>query len=149
MNIYSQPTHSTPSLETLLASEGIEKVELVLYKGDPFLLLTVPTGERLVDILDYTKFIIRDREDCYQDLELFVKMTKIGTEELRTIQDEGKEIKLLIQSADKNIDEATDLAEDAIKEPWLLGIWREMKRGVPWFGAGAAAATILIITSNN
>lgn len=102
-----------------------------------------------MDILDYTKFVIRDREECYQDLTLFVQATKIGTDELREIVDENEKVRILIESADGSIREATAMAEEAIKEPWLLGVWKGFKRGIVWFGAGAGTATLLILTSNN
>ena len=151
MSTYSQPTPSTPSIETVLADKGVEEVKLIEYKGDEYIMMTVPTGERIVDVVDYLKKVFIDREDCYQDLEMMVKITGMGTDEFERIQKEDKQIKIIVSDTKENVQDLTDSATTELRTPFFKAIWQSLKRGSSWFFIGAAsgaAATIYIMSAS-
>jgi hypothetical protein len=86
---------------------------LVAYKSEAGLFINLPTAERLVKINTYNRFLILDREDCYQDLQSTMIQLESVTNTLKMTEVELNEVRLSLDNASDNV---RVLADDFKKE---------------------------------
>lgn len=140
---YTQLTPSTPSIDRILALNGVRPVEVVYQGGSYYFRMTVPTGERLVLISDAFKYYMLDREQCYQDLTMMVEMTEIGLEEMRSIKEDGEIVQVVIGETKEKVDETIDKAIDEIRTPFFPMLFESLKEGVIWLCVGIVGGVLL------
>lgn len=128
----AQSTPTILSIEDLLAQKGVKPVEVAYDGNHPYIRMEVATAIRVNKIFDYTKVVVKDREECYANLT----KSMVSEDQLRR---EISELSIQLSSVSDKVEKAKDISEMTSEE-----IKKENKR-LFWSTLGKAGKKTLEI----
>lgn len=105
----AQSTPTILSIEDILAQKGVKPVEVAYEGNKPYIKMEVATAIRVNKIFDYTKVVVKDREECYTNLT----RSMISEDQLRR---EVSELSSQLSHVSDKIKGAKDISELSSEE---------------------------------